>query len=200
MVTFVVGMVIIVGFFFNIPVIKETGVNAVSSWAIIVAAFALALGAGNVAAVHSRNIRRRSRNWILSVVTLTCLFGFMALGMWKGTSNKTYLFVFNSFLVPAQSAVFSLNAFFMTSAAHRTLRIRNWQTALMAATVILVALGSVGVGQAIWPAFGPIKDWILSVPNGAGQRGIVIGSSLGVTSLGLRIMVGLERGYFGADT
>ncbi len=198
-VTFIAGTTIIAGFFLNIPLVRETGVNTVSSWAVIIAAFALALGAGNVAAVHSRNIRRKGRNWFFSAITLICLFGFLALGLSKGTSDRAYLFIFNSFLVPAQSAVFSLNAFFMTSAAHRTLRIRNWQTLLMVLTVILVALGSVGLGQAVWPALGPIKDWIMTIPNGGGQRGIVIGSSLGVISLGLRIIVGLERGYFGSD-
>jgi len=41
--------------------------------------------------------------------------------------------------------------------------------------------------------------WIMDVPNLAGQRAIMIGISLGVISMSLRIILGVERTYLGQD-
>jgi len=39
----------------------------------------------------------------------------------------------------------------------------------------------------------------MDYPNMAGQRGIIIGAAIGALSLGLRILVGLERSYLGQE-
>ncbi len=102
--------------------------------------------------------------------------------------------------MPGNSTVFSLNGFFIISAAYRTWRLRNWRAALLVGTAILVVLGRVGIGQAMWPALGPISDWIMTYPNAAGMRGIMIGAALGTISLGLRIILGIERGHLGVES
>jgi hypothetical protein len=40
----------------------------------------------------------------------------------------------------------------------------------------------------------------MAVPNLAGQRAIMIGISLGVVSMCLRVILGIERTYLGQDT
>ncbi len=40
-----------------------------------------------------------------------------------------------------------------------------------------------------------LADWIMQVPNAAGQRGIGLGLSLGGIAFSLRILFGIERGY-----
>ena len=44
-----------------------------------------------------------------------------------------------------------------------------------------------------------VANWIMSVPNLAGQRAIVIGIALGVVSLSLRVILGVERSHLGSD-
>ncbi len=41
--------------------------------------------------------------------------------------------------------------------------------------------------------------WIMNSPNLAGQRAIMIGIALGVISMSLRLLLGIERGYLGQE-
>ena len=41
--------------------------------------------------------------------------------------------------------------------------------------------------------------WIMNSPNLAGQRAIMIGIGLGVVSMSLRLLLGIERTYLGDD-
>jgi hypothetical protein len=198
-VTFLAGTTIVLAYFFNIPWLKVTASSQVLNWAVIVAAFALALGAGSLTRFHVLNVTRRGKQWPYSIILLVALYGYLAYGLWKGMADAGYQWLFTGALVPGNSTVFSLNGFFIISAAYRTWRLRNWRAALLVMTAVIVVIGRVGLGQAIWPASGKLADWIMTYPNAAGMRGIVIGAALGTISLGLRIILGIDRGHLGAE-
>jgi hypothetical protein len=198
-VTFVAGSAVVLGYFLNVPFIKVTASSQMLNWAVIVAAFALALGAGSLTRLHVLNIAKKGRQWPYSIILLVCLYGYLIFGLWKGMADKSYQWLFNGALVPGNSTVFSLNGFFIISAAYRTWRLRNWRAALLVMTALIAVIGRVGLGQAIWPASARLADWIMTYPNAAGMRGIVIGAALGTISLGLRIILGIDRGHLGAE-
>ena len=112
---------------------------------------------------------------------------------------------------PLQSTIFALLAFFMASAAFRAFRARNTE-----ATILLIAGAIVMVGRvplieflaapfpALQPAassasqfMGKATEWIMDIPNGAAQSGIIIGAALGAGSMAIRVILGIERGYLG---
>jgi hypothetical protein len=53
------------------------------------------------------------------------------------------------------------------------------------------------LGETMLPASFRLADWVFKVPNLAGQRGIVIGSAIGAVTVGLRVILGMERKYLG---
>ena len=58
-------------------------------------------------------------------------------------------------------------------------------------------LGRVPIGAYISDLIPEAMLWLLSVPNLAAKRGILIGVSLGAIATALRIIFGIERSYLG---
>jgi hypothetical protein len=95
--------------------------------------------------------------------------------------------------------MFALLAFYIASAAFRAFRIRSFEAMLLAVAAVLVMLGRVPIGEAIWNGLPKIADWIMNVPNNAAKRAILIGAALGAIATGLKVILGLERNYLGGE-
>jgi len=119
--------------------------------------------------------------------------------VWGIAEGTIFDWFFINIYVPMQSMMFALLAFYIASAAFRAFRIRSTQAALLAITAVLVMIGRVPIGEAIWKDFSNFAEWIMNVPQLAGKRAILIGAALGAISTGLKVIVGLERTHLGAD-
>ena len=64
---------------------------------------------------------------------------------------------------------------------------------LVAGTVVM--LGSVPLGGLVGDVALEAQGFLMAYVNGAGQRALIIGATLGVLATGLRIVLGLERSY-----
>ena len=102
------------------------------------------------------------------------------------------------------------NAFFMASAAYRAFRARTVDATLLLAAAIIVMFGRVPIGDFLWQHIAPqswvdkvpflperITEWIMASPHMAARRGLMIGAALGAISTSLKIILGIERSYFG---
>lgn len=165
----------------------------------------LFLGLINLTLVHTHNIKRRKENWPFSVWLLIVLYGYTLLGIFGGLKNTAFNWIYDGVIVPLDSTMFSILAFFIASAAYRAFKVRNVEAAILLVVAFLVMLGNVSVGQAIWSptawlgGFKGVKDWILGIPNAAAQRALRIGIFLGGYASTLRVALGLERRYLGHD-
>ena len=182
-----------------------TVVGEVKQWGLIVVAFTYVLGVANILRIHGTKVSRRDADWPYSIVLVTSLVVMASLGIFhdhKGPESP-FIWLYNTMYDPLSATMFSLLAFFITSAAYRAFRARSTEAVLLLSAAILVMLGQVPVGSAIWGpesflgGFAGVKDWIMDVPNLAGKRAILMGAALGAISTGLRVILGLERAHLG---
>ena len=197
LITFAAGMLMIVAYF--IPRQPFGGLRQLfNEWAIVIGAFALILGVLNLIKVNAQKIRRKRPGWGYSAVLLIAFSVTVISGLFWGMERETVFdFIFLNMNVPLGATMFSLLAFFVASASYRAFRARTTEAVLLLIAATLVMLGRVPLGSYIWPKFPVLADWIMDVPNTAGQRAIMIGIALGVVSMSLRIILGIERSYLG---
>jgi hypothetical protein len=197
-VAFISGAVVLIAYF-----LPDRAINQFSQdillWRAIVAAFALGLGAVNLINITTRRLRVQRGGRVPNVLLLVCLIGYSLLGVFLGSQHTMYRYIYNNIYTAASSTVFSLNAFFIASAAYRSFRVKNIQAIIFFVSGFLVLIGQVGIGAAIWSGFPRVAQWIMAVPNTAVMRAIVIGAALGTISTSIRVLIGAERASFGAE-
>jgi hypothetical protein len=196
MVVFVLGVVLGVQYF--IPHGTSMFVyRQALDWAVILANFAFFLALGSVLMMHGNKIKRRRPGWGYNVVTLVSLFLMAVTGLVWGRSEGLYPQLYNFVMVPVQATMMALLAFYIASAAYRAFRARTVISTILLVTAIIVMLGRVPIGAAIWKGLPDFAAWILDGPNMAAKRAIQIGVGLGMLSTALKIIVGIERSYLG---
>jgi len=165
----------------------------------------LFMGLINLTRVHGNTIRHRREHWIYSVWLLIVMYGYAILGLFfGGMESKPFTWIYDAIIVPLDSTMFSMLAFFIASSAYRAFRIRNLESIIMMVVAFVVMLGNVSLGEVIWSSesflggFKGIKDWFLAIPNAASQRAIGIGIFLGAYAAILRVALGLEKRYLGS--
>lgn len=203
-ITFIAGMLAIGDYYFKVEKVTGAFNKLVADWmgfVNVAAAFAVIIGMVTLTRIHARRLTERRAGWYNSLALIVAMYGLLALGLIFGegmfTAHPAYTWWFNNLYVPLDSTIFSMLAFYIASAAYRAFRVRTAEATVLLISAVLVMLGRAPIGPAIWSGFGPITSWIMAVPNTAGMRGIMIGVALGVLSMGIRVLIGRERGYLG---
>ncbi|MGH8104633.1 MAG: hypothetical protein ACREJQ_08945 [bacterium] len=200
-----VGLVAIVGWFTTLQYYTtqeaplgqslQTVADSLATWYKIIYAMIIIVAFGNILRNHAAKIRKLSRGWFYSIVTVIALLASSALGLYSTEDNSAFSWMFTNIYLPLDATMFSLLAFFMASAAYRAFRARNPEATLMLVTAIIVMIGRVPVGGKIIEQWPTAVTWIMSFPSMAAKRGIIIGIALGVIAMCLKIILGIERPY-----
>lgn len=194
--TTIFGILMLVEFFFPMPkVVIDTNVT-LRSFVTIVSAAALILGTVILTIAHVRRISVRKPEWYYSIIYLIAFAVAAALGL-ISVRETNFMWIYNNMTSPIGAALYSLTAFYITSAAYRVFRARNWNAAVLLITGFIVLMMLIPVGAAIFPPIVPIGEWIRSFPSSAGFRGMIIGTSLGTIGLGVRIYTGRQKEHLG---
>ncbi len=196
----VMGVILILEYFLNIPVLGSIGSN-LRQWGIIVAGFALMLAAINLLRIHLQTIAesKDTEERVFSLILLAGLLSIAISGVFLGQENPVFRFLFDNMVQPLGATIFSSLIFFIVSASFRAFRARNLDSTLLLVAGILIMLGKAPVGEVIWEQFPAIAVWLEDYPNLAGNRGILIGTGVGTVALGLRILTGLDRSHLGGQ-
>lgn len=188
---------LILEFFLDFSILRNLS-SDLQSWGVVIAAFALGLGVVTVARNNYSAIKRRDKNWPYFLWGLIIMFVMIVTGL-TGDIGKhpIFLWLYNNAFTHLSSTMYSVLAFYITTAAYRAFRARNVDAALVLVSGVFVILTIAPVGAVIWSGFPIIGQWLLDIPNMAGMRGIIIGVGLGVLALGVRTILGYERAHLG---
>jgi hypothetical protein len=216
LITFGVGVVLVISKF--IPKLEGLGEDF-SIYFDIIAVFAFILGGGNLVKIHGNKVYRKDSGWGYSIVCLGGFFLTLAFGMFKignpagwtgnvvmegGGFKGIYDFIFK----PLSATMFALLAFYVASASYRAFRAKNAEATILLVAAFIILLGRTFIGKLLsfWSEPGvpgadipALAEWIMNVPNLAGQRAVMIGIALGVVSTSLKLILGIERSYLGSD-
>ena len=194
--TFIFALIIIIDGFFSIGFLN-TASTEIQTWGTIIASTSLALAAVNLIRIHVRRIMLRRGEWYNSIALLLVMFVQTVIGLVQSSSGEVYKYGFDNIMTPLGSTMYALLSFWIASAAYRAFTARSIDSAILLVAATVVMLGNAPIGESIWMGFKDIKSWIMDVPNMAAQRGIMIGGGIGAIALGLRILMGIERGHLG---
>lgn len=215
-ITFFVGTLLIVSVF--LPPAETWGENF-SVYFDIIAVFAFFLGGGNLLRTHLQKVYNKRTQWGYSVVTLVAFLSMLTVGLLKSgnpdgiagnltASQSWFQILFNNVMSPLGASMYALLAFFVASASYRAFRAKNREATILLIAAFIILLGRTPFGTMVtsWAptSFDVLQIpnmaiWVMNGPNLAGQRAILIGIGLGVVSMSLRIILGIERTYLGDD-
>jgi hypothetical protein len=222
-IVFVTAVLLIVAFFIPHRPFGDLETRALN-WFAIVSGFTLLLGLDSLTRHHLVRVWRRSSGWVYSLLLLLSLTATVFLGLYSWfryaspfALRAPFMWLYTYMIIPLQSTMFASLAFFIVSAAYRAFRVRNFSATLLLTAACLVMIGNVPLGSDIWhglgsalhavfpgidstafsrlEGFAAVKDWIMSIPQAAANRGIGIGLALGGIAMSLRIILGVERTY-----
>jgi hypothetical protein len=196
----IVGIIMTLQYFSPHPISESMYSNALD-WLIIIGIFAMPLGIYSMVHVQVQKVIRRQTGWGYSILALVSLFVMLGLGYTPTCldSGTFFMKLFEFVYIPIQATMFSLLAFYITSAAYRAFRARNLLATIVLVSAIIVMLGRVPIGESISSYLPWLADWIMNVPNMAAQRAISIGLGLGAAAIAMKIVLGIERSYMGME-
>ncbi|GMQ78082.1 MAG: hypothetical protein BMS9Abin02_0579 [Anaerolineae bacterium] len=184
------GLVTLLG----LLLVPEVGAT-LTGWASLLAAVALLLGILNLLTIHSRRVLQGN---FYSLVLLFGMAAVIALGITDGlglTGNGVQT-IFELVQAPLEAAMASLLAFFLIFSGYRMLqRKRSWWSLLFVVTVIIMFLARTPLPEVLSNLFTKVGDIVSEVVINPGIRGILIGVSLGIIAVSIRILTGSERPY-----
>ncbi len=205
-----IGITYVVQFF--VPHWPFSGMqNLLTDWVQIIAAFAIWLGALNLVKVSGNKVYRREKDWPYAVIIIAGFLATSAVGFFLSGGARfqdpgtPFDWIYQNIYNPLSATMFAMLAFYVASASYRAFRARNREATLLLLAGFLVMLGRVPVGDKLTAFLPPgyqlsdLSDWIMNVPNKAGQRAIMIGIALGTVSTSLRLILGIEKSHLGGE-
>jgi hypothetical protein len=166
-----------------------------TAWASFLAAVALLLGIINLLSVHARRVAQGNIYSVVLVVSMLIVY-ILAITDWLDLTEGGVRTIFNGVQVPLEAAMASMLAFFLLFSGFRLLqRQRSWWALLFIIIVILMLLAQATLPDLLNSIFSGIGDLLSEIVVNAGMRGLLIGISLGIIVVSLRILTGSERPY-----
>jgi len=200
LITAIVAAIMILNFFFTIPVISSVA-EQIQAWALVIQLIAIGLGAVNVLRGHFRLVQRRVPGrwphsaWLIGFFAILLILGLGNLA--TGTENPFYKWVFDHVYVSLGTTLYAITGFYIFSAAYRAFRARTLDAAILLVAGCFVILTNAPIGEVIWSGIPLIGRWMLDYGQVPAMRTFLITAAFGLLAFGFRALIGKERGFYG---
>lgn len=215
-ITFITGLLMVAQYYL-VP-LNFLG-EEMANWFGAISAFAYVLAAVSLYVVNGKRIRDRAEGWPYNIVLLLSLTATLYLGLfnellgfgypgYRPTDEGTaFAWMFKYIFTPLSSTMFSLLAFYIASACYRAFKARSIEATLLLGTAFLVMLIRVPLGEYLWNYINVfnfdivkfVDKIIMGGFSNAGQRAIQVAAAIGLISVSLKIILGIERSYMGGE-
>jgi len=197
--TIIATLLQVIPYYFDIPILKDAAGTA-SNGVLLIVACATFVGVISILQVHGKRMQRQSEGWpfsglVILFVVIMVLTGLPLPEFSLGSSNTIFNWIFTNIQTPLGGTMYSILAFFITSAAVRAFKARNIEAAIVLVSGTLMVMGNAPIFTNTVPILLDISLWIRNIPNMATMRGVMIGAALGAIALAVRTLMGIERGY-----
>lgn len=196
-ITMIVGWFIFLEYFIDWPLINNFAGTLSGICTALLGTFTI-IGVGNMSRFHMKNILKKGKNWMPSIVLIVSCWIPLLIGLATSRKNPAYAYIYNTLYLPVSQAFFAILSFYILSAAYRSFKSRSIDSTVLLGAAILVMLGNAPATSVVWSGFGPLGGWILDVCTAAGVRGISIGIAIGSVVTALRVMTGREKRHLAA--
>jgi hypothetical protein len=195
----VAGVVMLLGMmqsYLTIEVIDDF-MALLKTWALLIMAFAVGLAAIRMFRFEYRSIARREHEWIFSVWIIFFTFATWIIGLVPPVlSSVGFNFILVNIITVMDGTMWSLGGFSFFIGTFRAYRVRNIESLVMVVATIIMIAGLMP-GLPVWvPAVNSAYTWVFNWAQLGGRRGLLIAEGFGVAALGIRVMLGRERGFF----
>ncbi len=197
---FVFAAVAFLGFFLpEIPQFEFT-VSGTTNIMTTVVAFTFFIAVINFFALNWRRTKRKETGeWPYAVYSMVLFFVYVILGLLPGYTiqqHPFFLSFYNLVHFPVAKAMLGILAFNVIEGGIRAFRVRTFEAACMVLSAMFVLYTTAPIGEMISPLIPAIGNWTVSVPQLAGNRGVLISFAIGAVALTFRQMIGMEKAAY----
>jgi hypothetical protein len=197
-VTFLVGMLMIADYFLTFSEVKALS-TTVQRWVVVISTVALALGVANITILHGRAVLKRQGNWILSLWQIFIMWFIVIMGSVLTTAHPLFRLVFDNMYLNPYNTVVTLLCFSTFAAGYRALKIRTPEIGVFFVCAVFLMLMLAPIGEVFWGGIPIVGRWIADVPSVGSMRGLMVGAAVGLVAVGIKTLLGFERGWLGRD-
>jgi len=192
-----VCLLILLGYFFNTPILSIIQTELIS-WAITLTAVSILVGVISLLTVHLRKIQNKDKGIVNSLILILGFITTLALGIYYGPMAPIFQSIWGTIQIPVETSLLGLLAISLAYAIFRVFHRKiNLFSVIFVITVLLMLLinsGFLPINNV--PFFKDIAYILNQIPV-AGARGILLGIALGSLTTGLRVLLGSDRPYRG---
>jgi hypothetical protein len=195
----IVIVIVLFDWFFMIPQVTAVS-ETLQSWGNLLAAFTVGLGVFSLAITYVPRVQRREPGewyhalWMLIVMVVMMIAGFIDI---VRLENPIWVWFYKWVKDPIGATYYNLLGYVIVTAAFRAVRVKDIESAIFVVCAFIVMLTNVPIGAVAIPGIDNVGRWLQDYLMVAGARAIYIGFGVSIIILGLRTLLGYERGFLG---